>query len=218
MKRCYRGQTTCECVQQDVENKPRKERSHPLASDYDITNSNCMHKFRQFFLLEQNFKNTHICRCCCAYLFSCHQTSSGANYWMIHLPFSAMTTYFVIGGIPTCSGLSDDPMFLRISSKFCPLNLLLVQSNQAKIIIVKRFITDQGHNSVTTVRVQQVIRPFDQGCRKNNAFTILATLPTFATVDQFQKKLLNIIRSIIVQIYKFTAKSYRVGSIMVWIN
>ena len=45
--------------------------------------------------------------------------------------------YFGIGGIRTCLGVSDDPMFLWISSSSCPLNLLLVQSHQAEIIIVK---------------------------------------------------------------------------------
>ena len=82
--------------------------------------------------------------------------------------------YFVIGGIRTCLGVSDDPMFLWISSNFCPLNLLLVRSHQAEIIIVKRLI--QGRNSVTRVRVEP--RSFDQDRRKNDAFTYSATLPT----------------------------------------
>ena len=78
----------------------------------------------------------------------------------------------MIGGIRTCLGVSDDPMFLWISSNSCPLNLLLVRSHQAEIIIVKRLI--QGRNSVTRVRVE----PNDQGRRKNDAFTYSATLPT----------------------------------------
>ena len=82
--------------------------------------------------------------------------------------------YFVIAGIRTCLEVSDDPMFLWISSNSCPLNLLLVRSHQAEIIIVKRLI--QGHNNVTRMRVEP--RSFDQGCRKNDAFTHLATLPT----------------------------------------
>ena len=65
-------------------------------------------------------------------------------------------------------------MFLWISSNSCPLNLLLVQSHQAEIIIVKRLI--QGRNSMTRVRVEP--RSFDQGRRKNDAFTYSATLPT----------------------------------------
>ena len=80
----------------------------------------------------------------------------------------------MIGGIRTCLGVSDDPMFLWISSNSCPLNLLLVRSHQAEIIIVKRLI--QGRNSVTRVRVEP--RSFDQGRRKNDAFTYSATLPT----------------------------------------
>ena len=58
----------------------------------------------------------------------------------------------MIGEICTCLGLSDDLMFLRISSNSCPLTLLLVQSLQAEIIIVKRLI--QGHSNVTRVRVE----------------------------------------------------------------
>ena len=81
----------------------------------------------------------------------------------------------MIGGVRTCLGVSDDPMFLWISSNSCPLNLLLVRSHQAEIIIiVKRLI--QGRNSVTRVRVEP--RSFDQGRRKNDAFTYSATLPT----------------------------------------
>ena len=80
----------------------------------------------------------------------------------------------MIGGIRTCLGVSIDPMFLWISSNSCPLNLLLVRSHQAEIIIVKRLI--QGRNNVTRVRVEP--RSFDQGRRKNDAFTHSATLPT----------------------------------------
>ena len=79
----------------------------------------------------------------------------------------------MIGGIRTCSGVSDDPMFLWISSNSCPPNLLLVRSYQAEIIIVKRLI--QERNNVTRVRAES--RSFDQGRRKNDAFTHSATLP-----------------------------------------
>ena len=83
----------------------------------------------------------------------------------------------MIGGIRTCLGVSDDPIFFWIASNSCPLNLLLVRSHQAEIIIVKRLI--QGRNNVTRVRIQP--RSFDQGRRKNDAFTHLATLPTKPT-------------------------------------
>ena len=63
-------------------------------------------------------------------------------------------------------------MFRRISSNSCSLNLLVVRSHQAKIIIVKRLI--QRQNNVTRVRVEP--RSFDQGRRKNDAFTHSATL------------------------------------------
>ena len=82
--------------------------------------------------------------------------------------------YFVIGGIRTCLGVSNDPMFLWIFSNSCPLNLLLVRSHQAEIIIVKLLI--QGSNNVTRVWVEP--RSFDQGRHKNDAFTHSAPLLT----------------------------------------
>ena len=63
-------------------------------------------------------------------------------------------------------------MFLRIFLNSCPLNLLLVQSHQEKIINVKRLI--QGRNKVTRVRVKP--RSCDQNRRKNDAFALSATL------------------------------------------
>ena len=76
-------------------------------------------------------------------------------------------------------------LFLWISSNSCPLNLLLVRSHQAEIIIVKHLI--QGRNSMTRVRVEP--RSFDQGCRKNDAFTYSATLPTNRFVGNNQVKM-----------------------------
>ena len=114
----------------------------------------------------------NICCCCSAYLSSCHRTASDAKLLDDPHTFHHQD-YFVIGGIRTCLGVSDDPMFLWISSNSCPLNLLLVRSHQAEIII-KRLI--QGRNNVTRVRVEP--RSFDQGRRKNYAFTHSATLPT----------------------------------------
>ena len=102
------------------------------------------------------------CFCCCsAYLSSCHRTASGANLLDDSHTFHYQD-YFVIGGIRTCLGVSDDPMFLWISSNFCQLNLLLVRSHQAEIIIVKHLI--QGRNDVTRVRVEP--RSFDRDRRK----------------------------------------------------
>ena len=116
--------------------------------------------------------------CCSAYLSSCHRTASDAN--LLDDPHTFhYNDYFVIGGIRTCVEVSDDPMFLWISSNCCLLNLLLVRSHQAEIIIVKRLI--QGRNNVTRVRVET--RPFDLGRRKNDAFTHSATLPISATVQ-----------------------------------
>ena len=56
-------------------------------------------------------------------------------------------------------------MFLWIPLNSCPLNLLLVRSHQAEIIIVKRLI--EGRKNVTRVRVEP--KSFDQNRRKNDA-------------------------------------------------
>ena len=128
-------------------------------------------KFKRNFT-HYAFRLCNIC-CCSAYLSSCHRTASDAN--LLDNPHTFhYQDYFVIGEIRTCLGVSDDPMFLWISSNSCPLNLLLVRSHQAEIIIVKRLI--QGRNSVTRVRVEP--RSFDLSRRKNDAFTHSATLPT----------------------------------------
>ena len=129
--------------------------------------------------LSINFCNYLNCSCCSAYLSSCHRTASDAN--LLDDPHTFhYNDYFVIGGIRTCLGVSNHPMFLSNSSNSCPLNLLLVRSHQAEIIIVKRLI--QAQNNVTRVQVEP--RPFDQGRRKNDAFTHSATLPTFSPTEQ----------------------------------
>ena len=99
------------------------------------------------------------------------------TYWTIRTLFIGLTN-FMIGGIRTCLGVSDDPVFLWISLNSCRLNLLLVRSHQAEIIIVKRLF--QGRNSMTRVRVEP--RSFDQDRHKNDAFTLLATLLTINNV------------------------------------
>ena len=125
----------------------------------------------RFFLFKIG---TEICYCCCsAYLSTCHRAVSDANLLDDPHTFHYID-YFVIGGIRTCLGVSDDPIFLWISSNSCPVNLLLVRSHQAEIIIVKRLI--QGHNNVTSMWVEP--RPFDQGRRKNDDFTHSAVLLT----------------------------------------
>ena len=67
--------------------------------------------------------------------------------------------------IPICLGVFHDPMFLWIYSNSCQLNLLLVRSHQAEIIIAKRLA--QGRNSVTRVRVGP--KSGDRGRRKNDS-------------------------------------------------
>ena len=81
--------------------------------------------------------------------FSCHRTASNA-YWMIRTLFIEVTLVF--GGIRTCLGISTDLMFLCVYSNSCPLNLLLVRSHHATIIIIKRLI--QGCNNVTTALIE----------------------------------------------------------------
>ena len=68
-----------------------------------------------------------------------------------------------------------NPMFVWISLNSTPVHLLLDPSHQAKIITVKRLI--QGRNNVTRVRDKP--RSCDQDCRKNNSFTLSATLARF---------------------------------------
>ena len=131
---------------------------------------------------------------CTAYLSSCHRTASGANLFDDSHTFHCID-YFVSGGIRTCLGVSDDPMLLRISSNSCSQNLLLVRSHQEEIINVKRLI--QESKSVTRVPVEP--KSFHQSCRKNNAFTLSATLPS---------SLYNIAHSQIISINKNCSKSF----------
>ena len=127
-------------------------------------------------------------KCCCsAYLSSFHRTASDTN--LLDDPHTFhYQDYFVLGGIRTCLGVSNDPKFLWISSNSCPLNLPLVRSHQAEIIIVKRLI--QGRNNVTRVRVEP--RSCDQGRRVNDAFTHSATLPTKCVLRTAQRVQINV--------------------------
>ena len=103
-----------------------------------------------------------------AYLSAFHRTASDTDYWM-------MRTLFI--AIKTCAWRSPHLLesfqcscgFLRIR----PLNLLFVQSHQAEIIIANRLI--HWRSNVTRVWVEP--KSCGQGLRKNDAFTVLATLP-----------------------------------------
>ena len=107
-----------------------------------------------------------------------HRTASDA--YLLDDPHTFhCSDYFVIGGIRTSLGVSDDPMFVWISANSCPLNLLLIRNHQAEIIIIKRLI--QGRNSVSRMAVEP--RSFDQGRRKNDAFIHSATLLNFEDHD-----------------------------------
>ena len=76
----------------------------------------------------------------------------------------------MIGGIRTCLGVSDDPMFLWISSNSCSRKFAACSKPPSKdeIIIVKRLI--QGRNNATRVQVEP--RLFDQGRYKNDTLPI----------------------------------------------
>ena len=85
-------------------------------------------------------------RCCGAYLSSCHRTVSDAN--LLDDPHTFhYQDYFVIGGIRTCLGVFDDPVFLWICSNSCPLNLLLVQCSKPP--------SRDNHRKVSYPRTQQ---------------------------------------------------------------
>ena len=95
------------------------------------------------------------------------------TYWTIRTLFITTTTLWLEESAPA----KEFPMIqcsCGFFSNSCPLNLLLVQSLQAEIIIVKRLI--QGLNNVTMVQVEP--RSFDQSHRKNYAVTLSAPLPT----------------------------------------
>ena len=81
--------------------------------------------------------------------------------------------YFVPGGIRTCLEVSSDPMLVYFF-EFLSTEFAAGRSNPAEVIIVKRLI--QGRNNVTRVRIQPKL--CDQCRRKNDAFTLSATLPT----------------------------------------
>ena len=118
------------------------------------------------------------------YLSSGHWTASDANTKLLDNSRTFhYIDYFLIGGICTCLGVSTDPMFLQISSNSCPWDLLLVGFHPAEIVIVKCLI--QGRNSVTRVRVKPRLL-FDQGHHKNDAFAILAMLPTILLYEGFK--------------------------------
>ena len=97
----------------------------------------------------------------------CRRTAPDAIYQTI-------CTLFVLERSCTCLRISSDPMFLWILLNSCPLNLVLVPSHQAEMVIVKRFI--EGQNKQTRVRVEP--KSCDQGRLKNDFFALLATLQT----------------------------------------
>ena len=118
-------------------------------------------------------------------LSSCHRTASDANLSDDPHTFH-YNYYFVFGGIRICLEVSN---VLVIFSNSCPLNLLLVRSHQAEIIIiVKRLI--QGRNNVNRKRVEP--GPFDQSRRKNDAFTHSATPPTKLCIYESDPNLLRL--------------------------
>ena len=113
----------------------------------------------------------------------------------------------MIAEIRFCLGVSSDPMFLWVSLNSRPLNLLLVQSHQAEIIMVKRLI--QGRNNVNRVRVEP--RPFDHVCRKNDAFTLSVTMH-FLQFSEFLCAIKCYVAEKLLESYNFTADIITISS------
>ena len=61
----------------------------------------------------------------------------------------------MFGGIRTCLGVFNDPNLPEIFRNSLELNLLLVRSYEAEIIIIKRLI--QGRNNVTWEQIEPMI-------------------------------------------------------------
>ena len=125
--------------------------------------------------------------CCSAYLSSCHRTASDAN--LLDDPHTFhYNDYFVIGGIRICLEVSDDPMFLWISSNSFPLNLLLVWSHQAEISVLSKDATTWpgcGLNPNHSIRV--VVRttplPIQPRCRLTHVFLPMSCIrPTYPCI------------------------------------
>ena len=106
----------------------------------------------------------------------------------------------MIAEIRFCLGVSSDPMFLWVSLNSRPLNLLLVQSHQAEIIMVKRLI--QARNIVSRLRVEP--KSFDHGCRKNDAFT-LSPMMHFLQFSEFLRAIKCYVAEKLLESYNFTA-------------
>ena len=113
------------------------------------------------------------CYCyCSAYLSSCHRTSSDAN--LLDDPHTFhYNNYFVIRGIRTCLGVSNDPMFLCfffefLSTEFAACSKLLSRDNHRKASYPRTQQRDQGGGWTQTIRSES---------SKNDAFTHSATLP-----------------------------------------
>ena len=73
-------------------------------------------------------------------------------------------------------------MLLWTSSNSCPLNLLLVESHQAEMIIVKRLI--QERNSVTRVRVEPLL--CDQVRHNSDGFASHVKISSESTSDRLK--------------------------------
>ena len=99
------------------------------------------------------------------------------TYWTIRTLFITTTTSWLEESTPA-KGFPMIQCSCGFFSNSCPLNLLLVQSLQAEIIIVKHLI--QGHNNVTRVQVES--RSFDQSHRKK-----LRRYPLCSAADKMKK-------------------------------
>ena len=117
------------------------------------------------------------CSSRCGYFAGWNLVCGIIDWCIFILPSRESDGALCFGRIRTRLGVDHFPSFPVDVLTSSHVNLLLVRSNQAEIIIVKRLI--QGRNIETWVGVELLI--CDQSRRKNDAFTISATLPTKAS-------------------------------------
>jgi len=88
-----------------------------------------------------------------------------------------------VPSLSSCHEKATVALFSGCFFDFLPLNLLLVRSHQAEIIIVMRLI--QGRNNVYDEGGSwtYITRSWLHGRHKNSALTLSATLPTFCSLN-----------------------------------
>ena len=174
---CFYSNVTTNLWRYDSMKQGQHHQIHPVLC--------CLMTFRELIYIIVEVKQFTRCGGS-AWRRTCQQNSKkGSLHWCfffhIYPPLTRKRRWrFYFGRILTRSGVDHFPSFPVDVLTSSHVNLLLVRSHQAEIIIVKRLI--QGRNNVTRVRVEP--RSCDRGRRKNDAFNLLATLPTFLFVRQ----------------------------------